>query len=409
MKFTEEQEKKLLDLIGGYTRESLGPIVKECVEEHLRDSGASQNDNGSLAVADAIKDLAASNRVDEPPEKGQIATRLIISLASSKGDPEKASKFAKNRWGEDSDVAKALEVGGATAGGFIVPPNYSADMIEMLIPRVIARSMGATTMPLVNGSLQVPKQTAGSSAQYIGESQDIPESQPVFGMLQMSAKKLAALVPVSNDLLRYSSPSADQIVRDDAVRAMSQQEDVTFIRGAGTEFSPKGVRNWAPAANLLNVNATVNLANVTVDLGTLVLALLNANVAMTRPGWMFAPRTWNYLMNVRDTNGNFAFRPEMLRGTLWGFPFKMTTNIPINLAVTGTDESEVYLVDWADVIIADAMSLTIDASTEASYMSGGSLVSAFSVDQTVVRVISEHDLGVRHEESIAVLIDVDWT
>lgn len=408
MELTQEQKDKLLELISTYTKDELGPMVKEAVEAQLATVTGQQTQTTATTLADAIRDLASPKIASQDVDKGKLFARMVRALANTKCDGERAIAFAKKEWGDDDPVVKALEAGTATAGGFIIPPNYSADIIEMLTPQVVVRALGARTMPLTNGTLQVPKITAGTSAAYIGESADISESQPTFGMLNMAAKKLAALVPLSNDLIRYANPNADSIVRDDVLRAFRVMEDITFIRALGTQFTPKGLRYWAPAANIITVNATVNLANVTIDLGKLVLALVEANVGMISPGWMMAPRTWNYLMTIRDGNGNFAFRDEMRGGTLWGFPFRMTTQIPINLAVTGTNESEIYLVDFADVVIGEAMNLTIDVSTEASYVSSGALVSAFSQDQTVIRVIAEHDLAVRHAESVALLSDVDW-
>jgi hypothetical protein len=36
-------------------------------------------------------------------------------------------------------------------------------------------------------------------------------------------------------------------------------------------------------------------------------------------------------------------------------------------------------------------------------------VAAFSQDQTVVRAIVQHDVGMRHDASVAVLAQVKWT
>ena len=137
------------------------------------------------------------------------------------------------------------------------------------------------------------------------------------------------------------------------------------------------------------------------------MALRNANVRMIRPGWLFSPRTEHYLMTIRDGNGNFAFREDMLAGKLWGYPFGVTTQIPDNLG-GGSDESEIYLVDMADSVIAESTNLIIDVSSEAAYHDGGNVVSAFSLDQTVIRVIASHDFGMRHDASVAVLSAVKW-
>jgi HK97 family phage major capsid protein len=407
LELSDEQKTQVLGLIKDIVVPELGPIVKEVVQEHL------ERERPAAAQAQSI-DAAIANAAGTGPEvpiqeqKGQMLGRLVRAIAATKGDRDKAIVWAKDKWGDDDVVVKALLAGDSSAGGFLVPPEYRAELIDLLTAKAVVRSLGPTIWPMETGTVQVPKQTAASTAAYIGESQDITKSQPAVGMVTATAKKLAALIPLSNDLIRWSRPAADSMVRNDVVRSMRLKEDVTFIRAQGTSFTPKGIRYWIPAANLINVNATVNLANITVDLGKLILALVQADVAMDSPGWMFAPRTWHYLMTIRDANGNFAYREEMLRGTLWGFPFRMTTQIPINLAVTGTSESEIYLADFADVVIAESENMMIDVSTEASYIESGSLVSAFSRDQTVVRVIAEHDLVMRHAESAACLIDVDW-
>ncbi len=199
----------------------------------------------------------------------------------------------------------------------------------------------------------------------------------------------------------------DGIVRDDLLNGVRTREDLAFIRDAGTSYCPKGMRYWAAAANILTMTATPTLITMTLDLGRLILALEEANVGFTRPGWMMAPRTRHALMTIRDANGNLAYAPEMARGMLMGYPYGVTTQIPRTLG--GGTESELYLADFADVVIGQADSVEIATSSEASYKNESAvLVSSFSQDQTVIRVIEEHDLCVRHAESVAVLTALTW-
>jgi HK97 family phage major capsid protein len=345
-------------------------------------------------------------------DTGLTVGGMVRMLAMAKGDQDRAVEMAKKIYGLEHGIVKALMAGDATAGGFLVPPNFSAEVIELLRPMSVVRSLDPVIWPMPNGSAQISKLTGGADASYSGESRNITSSQQATGMLNLFWKKLTALVPISNDLLRFSgtNPGADGIVRDDLVGAMGQREDLAFIRNDGTSGTPKGMRYWCPAANLITVNATVNLANVTVDLGKLVLALEEASVRFLRPGWVFAPRTKLFLMTIRDGNGNYAFREEMLTGKFWGFPFKSTPQIPKNLAYTGTGETETYLADFADCVIGEATELIIDASPNAAYYDSASaaVVSSFSRDETVIRAISRHDFGMRHDESVAIHPDVDW-
>lgn len=328
-----------------------------------------------------------------------------ISQLKKWGDDDLAQKWQEGR-------QKALAAGDAASGGFLVPEEYSTELIEFLRARSVVRRMGAVSIPISGaGTLNIPKLTSGSTAAYIGENVNIGKSEQQFGQLKLSFKKLAVLTPISNDLIRYSSPGADQVVRQDLVEGMRVKEDEKFIRGDGTDGAPKGLLNWATGSNKIAANGTVNLSNTFEDLGKLVLALQEGNVPMTTPGWIWAPRTEQFLQTALNANGVPAFRDEMQGGTLWGFPYANTTSIPITLDTTGAgsdDESEIYFVDFGQAIIGESADLQVSASDTAAYHDGSNVIAAYSQDQTVIRAIAEHDFGMRHSEAISVLTGVDW-
>jgi HK97 family phage major capsid protein len=385
-----------IDELNGYVSE----VVREVMKESFEDL---KTQNQEL-----IASFKAERRIEkaEKPETGLMAGRFMRAIAFGKGDLDKAASFAKKEWGEDGAVTKALEASDAAAGGVLIPTEWSGEVIELLREMTIFRSMNPRLVPMPTGALQMSKLTGGATAGYIGESQNLPVSEQTFGQINLTWKKLAVLVPISNDLLRFNTEGADAIVRDDCVAAMSQREDQAFLRDDGTAFTPKGIRNWVPAANTFDANNTVNLANVTSDLAAQILLLREAHVRFLRPGWLFAPRTEFYLLQVRDTNGNFAYRDEMLRGTLWGIPYGSTTEIPTNLG--GGTESEIMLCDFADILLGESNALEVMASDVAAYYDGSAVQAAFSLDQTVLRLIAHHDIAVRHEESLSLMENVKW-
>lgn len=344
-----------------------------------------------------------------PAEKGLTFARMFRTLAAAGGNPYVARQIAEENG--DSGLFANQNMGGGAAGGFLVPEDVSSDIVELLRPASVVMGMGPMVVPMPNGNLTMNRIAVGSTSSYIGEQQDVPATGVQFGQFKLSAKKLAALIPLSNDLLRAASTQVDRIVRDDVVMSTAQRMDLAFIRGAGTEHSPRGMRflligTSLETTNILAANATVNLVNVTSDLGRLELALMNANVPMTRAGWLMAPRTAMYLRNLRDGNGNFAF-PEMQNGQLRGKPFATTTQIPINL---NGAESEIYLADFAHIVVGEHMGIEVSMSTEAAYRdSGGNLQAAFSRDETVMRAILQHDFNTRHLPAIAILTGVTWT
>lgn len=426
MKMTDEQFKEhikavviplIKDSVSGSDGKSIAEAVEAQVKKSLEDKSLFPSWLQGM-VSDDKKTPEKKQR-----EKGAAAARIIRAATNAsleKGGRRMVVELLKG-WGDD-DLAEfvvkdgerlakaAMSVTDATAGGFLVPEQFSTDVIELLRPQSVVRDLVGMSLPMPTGTISISKITEGSTAYYQGENAAATKSALKTGQVKLTWKKLTALVPMSNDLLRYSTPSADAIVRRDMVRAIAQRENQAFLRDHGTDASPKGLRYLAAnSGNPIFANATVNLANVTTDLGKMILDLLNDNVPITRGGWIMAPRTYMYLYTVLTANGVFAFRDEMSRGTLWGYPYRVTTQVPINLTDHGgTDESELYFADFDDVIIGDSMALRVDASDVATYTDGANTVSAFSNDQTVVRCITEHDFNTRRAESISIMNGVRW-
>lgn len=336
--------------------------------------------------------------------KGADFAAMVLSIAHGGKDKNAASTYAEGLG--YPDVAAALNKTTPTAGGYMVPPGYVAEVIELLRPNTVIRSSGVRSIRMPNGRLNMGRQNTSSTASYGAEGADIAKSEPTLGEFNLTAKKLTALVPISNDLIRYADPSALAFVMDDMRAVIGSREDLAFLRDNGTGDLVKGLRYAANASNIIPAQATPTLVKITQDRGKALAAIKRANVPTLAPIWVMHPDVEQFLMDLRDGNGNLAF-PEMARG-LWGsLPYKTTTQIPTNLGV-GTNETEVYLYESSQCVIGDALDMVLDVSQEASYVDGGNLVSAFSRDQTVVRSISAHDFGLRHDLAAAVLTAVTW-
>lgn len=391
---------QLIQLIQETVKTEIGPVVSEALEP------LHQEQTDWMAKIHAA--AQASRGVPENL-KGIGAARCVRALAYARGDQDKSVFFAKKAWDDDlgDRVGKALQAGDFTAGGFMIPPEFLPEVIELLRSRAIVRAAGPRVLPMNQGTLTIRKQTGAATANYVGESKNISKSEPTGGQIVMTSKKLAAVVPISNDLLVFAAgPSADEFVRDDLVMTLAVREDQAFIRDDGFSDTPKGMRFWAVAGNITASNGVAS-GDIEDDFKDLINALETKDVRLIRPVWFMNPRSKNHLVNLRDTNGNLIF-PEIrtTSPTLYGWPVFISTNIPVNLGA-GT-ETEVYFVDMMDAIIAEATGLEIAVDTSASYLDGSNLVSAFIRDETLMRAISRHDFAMRHDESVAVKNVIVW-
>lgn len=342
-------------------------------------------------------------------EPGLRFARMTRTIAAAGGIPHVAQQIAEANG--DSGLFANQNMSNGSSGGFLVPEDVSSEIIELLRPASAVRAMGARTVPMPNGNLTTNRRATGAMFAYAGEQEDTTATGYTWGQMKLSAKTLTGIVPISNDLLLSSGTNVDRLIRDDIVADAAQIEDRFFLRGAGTENAPKGLRfqhtgtDFA-ATHVLEMTATPDLQKVDNDLGRLELALANFNVPYGGAHWTMSPRTAMYLTNLRDGNGNKVY-PEMAQGQLRMKPVHITTEIPINLG--GGSDSEIILAHPGHIVIGEHMGIEIAMSTEAAYKDGsGTMQAAFSRRETLLRMTMKHDLGVRHLPAVAILTGVTW-
>lgn len=333
-------------------------------------------------------------------------TQYVMAIAAARGDIDKAIKWAKNN--ELEEVEKALTVSADNGTGhFLVPDEWASEIIEFLRPAVTVRKLGAQTVPLVGGTLHIPAMIGGGSAEYLGESEDISITKPEFSEKTLIAKKLAAIVPISNDLLRKASYNVMTIVRNDLINAIAVREDKAFLYDTGVPATTiKGLKQLATDAN----RVLASDGSIAADIAKAEKALKDAHIRFVRPGIIMSSRTENYLKYYYEPlSGTYPYLEEMKNGTIFGYPYAVSYEIPTNLTMgTETNGTELFFVDFNEVIIGDGEQIYVDISTEAAYKDGANVISAFSKDQTLIRVITENDLILRYDDAIAVISPLNW-
>lgn len=391
--------------------------LERAMEEDGDDAKPS-DDEGDKSVLGDLR-LTPYGKGEPTPRtgKGYRAARFAMGMIIARTEGKAVAAAEIERQFGDKEVAKALNTTGVATGGALIPQAFSNEIIELLRAETVIRQCEPTIYQMPGGNLTIPRLQAGATAGYQGELDDISASQETFDDLQLNAKKLTALVPVSNDLIRRAPANIEAIVRDDLVQTLARREDLAFLLGDGSGTSPIGLLNLCAAMNKLTVlafsapdNATILTAVVGVLL-SMRLSLKNNFSRMIRPRWISDPTFEAFLMGLRDQVGNFVYKDEMMqRGTLDGIPYKTTQQLPNNIATaSGNNGSYLFLADFADVILAETLEMRIDASDVASYRdSGGNTVSTFTRDQTAFRVIEEHDFNLRHQGSVAVAVLPAW-
>lgn len=347
-----------------------------------------------LAFAHLLRIFAAADQMRTTPE----------AVAKAWGEEQLAEQLAAAR-------QKALAAGLASAGGTLVPEAFSTDVIEYLRTETVMRKAGVRQINMPNGNLRLGRQSAAATAYWGSENKIITASQPSTDEVNLAAKKLTAIVPISNDLIRQAGIDADQFVRDDLNQIMPLAEDLAYIRGDGTAGSPKGVRYSLASGNIFaraQAGSSSTVVEIQQDLMKAIRKLEENNVKVRSGFWIMNATTKNNLMGIRDTIANLVFAPEMRTGFLMGFPFYVTNAVPNNLG-GGSDEGELYFCEASELIIGDHQALTVEMFPNGAYVdSSGTMQSGISTDQSVLRALLQSDFALRHNVGASVVTTVDW-
>jgi HK97 family phage major capsid protein len=321
-------------------------------------------------------------QLDKKLDKGIAFARYVGCMAVGKGSPQEAASFARYRFPNDPMLAKSIELRSRMSGEQIVKAavdvgtstdsdwaaplvNYTVmatDFIEFLRPQtIIGRIPNLRRVPF---NIRMPRQTGGGSASWVGEGAPKPLTQLAFDNVTLGYMKLATIAVITEELARFSSPSAEAIVRDTLAKAVIQQMDADFVdpENAGTaNVKPASITNGVtPIASAGNSEA-----NVREDIRTIFASWIANNLNPANGVWIMPASTALSLSIMVNTLGQSSFPGiSMQGGTFFGLPVVVSENG--GLTDSSANGHSVILANASEILVADDGQVTIDVSREAS-------------------------------------------
>jgi HK97 family phage major capsid protein len=242
------------EFIGKY-RKSFEARDKKAVEEQVR-----------AQVEAALAD-----------HKDQLLTRLPMtpeSAGAKKIFSDRAPGADQTKWENPGEFYKAVGVAGrkggaqdprlkdmssvvAADGGFLIPETLRADLLgpameteaAIVRPRAVTIPMSTLTVPFptVDETDRSSSLMGGIVAYWDAEGAQATESNPKFGRIMLTARKLVGYTEVPNEMLADSIISLEAFLSNSFPRAIAFQEDEAFLTGAGSD-RPLGMINAANPA-----------------------------------------------------------------------------------------------------------------------------------------------------------------
>ena len=308
--------------------------------------------------------------------KGTLFTRYALAVAAGKGsysdtlayakrftDTPQIAGFVKSLWDGTKAVEGTSVVASPGWGGELVNPNTAmTEFVELLMPQtIIGRVPNFRRVPF---NIPIITQTGGSTFEWVGEGAPKPVGELAFERTTLGYTKCAGIVVLTEELIRLSTPNAEDRARGDLIEQCAKFLDEQFIKVAITAgaSNPASITNGvaSPAATGTDVDA------VKADLMTALATFTAAKIPITGLVIATTPNLALGLSLLTNALGQapagFSVTPS--GGTLLGYPVIVSESV---------DAGTVVIFKPSEIFLADDGQVRLDASNQATLdMNGGS-------------------------------------
>jgi HK97 family phage major capsid protein/HK97 family phage prohead protease len=293
-----------------------------------------------------------------------------------------------------------LNTGTVATGGALVPTEQMS-MIELLRNRMMVKRLGAMVLAGLTGDLAFPKNTGSAELSWVGENpgSDGDESEASFDQLDMSPKAATATTAYTKKLLAQSSPDIEFFVRNDLATINALGLDFAAIAGTGVGYQPTGILNTSGIGMV--VGGDNGAAPVWGDIVDLESAVATANADVGTLAYLTNAKTRGKLKQTVKAAGTAQFiwqdGNEPGFGMMNGYTAGASNQVPRDLS-KGTANavcSAIIFGNWADLMIGEWGVVEILADPYSKKKQGLIEVTSYALC----------DIGIRHEESFAVMKD----
>ena len=411
-----DQHLKRLDALQAQQKAAAVPVSggNHAAAQHAR--------SGEPAVASYV-----SVRENTPPGIG--FARMAMAKTVARLDNRYVVDVAKEMFPSDQRLhsffqQKATVTAGTStatlwASALVDQTNLTSEFIDYLRPQTIIGKFGQNGVPALRSvpfNIRIVGQTTGGVAGWVGEGKPKPVTAFEYTPTTLLYTKVAAIAVITQELARFSTPSAESLVRDALRDCIVERLDRDFVDPAeagSANVQPASITNGLTALSSAGTSAD----NARTDIQNLLEQFILNNVNPTSLV-LIMPNTLALALSIQV---NSLGQPEfpgltMNGGTLQGIPV-ITSQYAANASGAG---NLVIAVNASDVFLADDGQVTVDMSTEASLQmsdaptndastgTGQSLVSMWQTNSIALRAERFINLKKRRSSAVSYMDDVNW-
>ena len=311
---------KILDL--RQKRASLWEKTKKFLDDAKREDGMLSADDVATYEKMEADIVSLGKEIDILERQAEMEKQLNAPVNTPVR--EKPANGAETKTGRASDAYKnafwklmqnnqlsysvhdTLQIGTDSEGGYLVPDEYEATLIDKLTDENIMRGL-ATIITSANGDKKIPVVASHGEAVWTDEGEEYTESDDEFGTVSLGAHKLSTIIKVSEELLNDSAFNLETYISSEFARRMGAAEELAFINGNGTG-KPTGVINTAEVG-VTSASANAITTDEIIDLYHSLRTPYRKNAA-----FLANDSTIKAIRKLKDSNDQYLWQPGLQAG-----------------------------------------------------------------------------------------------
>jgi HK97 family phage major capsid protein len=296
-------------------------------------------------------------------------------------------------------VAAPITTGDFNAALF--PRNVSELIFEDVALTSVVQQL-ARRVNLPDNGTTIPVTTGKPTAGWVAEGDAKPVSDAGLGIKVMEPKKLAVIVPFSEEYVRRDATGLFQAIRPQIAEAFADAFDAAAIHGTSSPFTN----------NIAQTTKTVELGTTTAanggvwgDLVAGFALLVDDRKRLT--GWAADPMAEPVLLGSVDANG----RPILVDTNSEGLQGRRLLGRPIGFSEgvstpAGTSTLRMVGGDWSKVAYGIGRDITYSVSNEATLdLGGGTTLNLWQNNMVALRAEAEYGLVIADTDAFVEFTD----
>lgn len=257
----EVEETKELEMKDDEVETNEDEVKEDNVEEKIietKNSNIRKKMNKEFRLIKAIRDVANNRSMDD------------VTKAVANAGAEEMRKSGLSFGGQIQLPLETRTITVTSEHDDVIETEFT-NILEPLRAKNVLVAAGAKYLTNLVGDVQVPIMTK-TNVGWAGEVAEAASGDPTFSHVTLSPKRLTAYIDLSKQFIAQDSLAAEQLIREDLVKAINNKLEATILGDAsGTATQPEGMFNAISATSvtafsgICALEADIEDANVNGD------------------------------------------------------------------------------------------------------------------------------------------------